>query len=348
VHPVRFTATDDGGSDSEQIRIYVGSVGEGTNAAGIPPSLADWMVPILNVWADSAQNVSTVTWSSVTGVTYDVFFSDDLYSTGMTWQVLASNVQAQAVQRALADTGLAASAPRRFYGVTLPGDTPGMQNVWGVYRRVISGAGYTLTAPPLSGDRRFDGEFGAALAAVLDGDDGGVGDLTGDEVAVLETNGMWRALYLDTAGVWREDGGAASTYDLPPGAGFYVRRMQGSDARVTFTGPTGMPGTRTNRLSTGYSVFGPAVAGSADAIALLEAGSAGGPQGAASEELADLMIIRKPDGRWQRLMRVAGWGPAEDGRWVDIETRQILSTLDIEPGEAVLYFRAGSDMEVTF
>lgn len=348
VHPVRFTASDGSLSDEEQVKIYVGAIGESLNSNGIPESLEDYAVRITDLFARSDLGTSTVKWESVQGILYDVYYSDHALSSGMVWQALATNVEASAAEESISDDALGLATPRRFYEVPLRGDTPGVNEVWGLFRESID-VGYELVAHPLRSDRRFDGDLGEQLAAALAGDDAGAGDQLGDEIFIRETNGTWRVLYLDTSNTWREAGGAASTYELAPGAGFFICRHGSSNATVTLSGPVGDPYSQTNSIVPGYNIAGWAKGGSVDLIEVVDGAVSGSPVGGATEETADLLIIEKPDGRWQRLMYADGWGAPHDGNWIDLDTGSAV-TPQADPGQAVYYFRQGGsgNMEVVF
>jgi hypothetical protein len=349
VYPVIFTASDGGLSDAEMVKIYAGRSGEAVDAQGIPESLTNWGPDIVEVAAASAQPGAIVRWNSVPGIPYSVYYSDLAFSPSMTWQSLTSSVQAQAGVEQVFDASLATGRMSRFYQVEVAGDAPNLGGVWGVIRKSIPAASYTMAAAPLRMDRRFDGALGDALAEVLDGDDGGGGDMAGDEIYIRESNGVWRTLYLDASRVWREAGGAASTYELPPGHGFFVARHQVAPARITFTGRVGNDGSQTNAVHPGWNILSFSEGRASAPAALLAAASNGGPVGSIVEEAADLLVLQRPDGAWQRLAHVEGWGPPYDGTWVDLDTGAVTNP-QLEPGQSFYYFRQESagPMNVTF
>ncbi len=338
VHLVRFSATDGQYTDWEVVKIYVGHAGESL-CNGVPCSLAEWRVTIKDLVARTSSANATVLWDSVAGVPYEMYYSDQPFASGMTWSRSGSSQTGVGAEQSAADGDLGVQRERRFYRLVVAGDSPDTNGVWGVIRRPIS-SGYTMMAPPLAVDRAFNGGMGAALAEVLTGDDGGLGDGVGDEVYVLQANGMWRALYLDSQKVWREASGTASTYNMPAGLGFFLVRRSGTGATVTFSGPVGNTGTSTNRLVAGWNLIGPSEGKDLPLKATLAGAN---PRGADSEEQADQLVMQNADGSWRRLMYVQGWGAPYDGNWFDLRTFQIVSTNEMfRPGEAYYYYRQPS------
>jgi hypothetical protein len=184
--------------------------------------------------------------------------------------------------------------------------------------------------------------MGRMLAETLSGDDAAAGD----KVLILQPGGAWRTLYLDSQKVWRESGGAVSTYELPAGAGFFVERKSGSAAKITFTGPVGNDGTKTNRLQTGWNMIG---LSEGKSLSVKETFAGANPVGSATEEQADLVVLQNPDGSWRRLIYIQGWGAPYDGNWFDLQTFQVV-TQKLEPGAAYYYYRqsSGGATEVKF
>ena len=160
--------------------------------------------------------------------------------------------------------------------------------------------GYTLMAPPVRSDRRFDGEMGAALAEMLQGANGGIGS-GGDEIYLLQPNASWVILYLNAAGKWCEANGTASSRALPPGQGFWVARHAGTSARLTFAGPVGNDGSQSVALQPGFNLIGLSEGRDLPLTATLATAN---PQGGTWEEVADQIVIQNPDGSWRRLMYV--------------------------------------------
>lgn len=344
VHLVRFAATDGAYTDWEVVKIYVGHAGEAL-CDSLPCSLKDWKVNIKDLAALTSSGNATVLWDTVNGVPYETFYSDQPFGAGMSWNKIGETRQGQGFEASMADSSLDANRDRRFYCVVVAGDAPASNGVWGVIRRGV-GVGYTMISPPLAMDRKFNGDLGRSLAEVLTGNDGGVGDNTGDEVYVLQADGSWRALYLDSNKAWRESNGTVSTYEVPAGAGFFVARQTAGNVKFTFTGPVGNQGDKSIAIQPGWNLLGlsegvelPLNQVLGDSVAV----------GGTSEEDADVLVIQNVNGSWRRLMRVEGWGAPYDGNWFDLSTFQIY-TNRLQPGDAYYYYRqpVSGSTEVNF
>lgn len=344
VYPVRFNATDGELNDWEIIKIYVGHPGEEL-CNGIPCSLKDWTVEIADLQSASTSGYSTVEWDSISGMYYDLYVSDSPYAEDMPWDMAGRVLSDDNGMRSVQDTELGTNRNQRFYKMVLAGETPDANNIWGVIRREVREAGYTMLSPPLRSDRRFDGEMGLALAEELQGNDGGIGS-GADEVYILEESGAWRTLYLDAGGTWREANGETSTYELPPGLGLWVARNAGTPARMTFTGPVGNDGTQSVTLQPGFNLIG---LSEGKELPITETLATANPQGGAVEETADQLVIQNPDGSWRRLMYIQGWGAPYDGNWFDLGTFQVVTPDEVlEPGAAYYYLRQGDETEVQY
>ncbi len=343
VHPVRFTASDAQYEVFRISRVYVGLEGEPlTN--GLPVSLVDWEPEIKDLWASSYTNLATVWWDSVQGMLYELYSVPDPFASNPTWQRVGARREGIGAAEDVVEN-VSTNDMRRFYRMVLAGEAPDERNVWGVIRRDVRPAGFTLVSPPVRTDRRFDGAMGAALAESLHGNDGGIGS-GADEIYILQANGSWRTLYLDASGTWREADGQASTYELPAGQGLWVARRAGSAARLTFTGPIGNDGTRTNRLVTGWNLIG---LSEGKELPLVQTLAGANPVSGGSEETADQLVIQNPDGSWRRLMYIEGWGAPYDGNWFDLKTFELVSTNEVfEPGAAYYYLRRGSPTDLEF
>jgi hypothetical protein len=344
VYPVRFIASDGALNDWEIVKIYVGHPGEALNARGIPESLGNWSVEIAELKSVSSSGNSTVQWDSVNGLYYDLYVSDNPYSGSMSWNRSSSTRPGSGFRESIQDAGLGTNRNYRFYKMVLAGDSPDTNKVWGVIRKNLA-PGYTMISPPVRTDRRFDGEMGFDLAEELQGRDGGIGS-GADEVYILQTNGTWRTLYLDAGGAWRESNGQESTYELPAGLGLWVARKTGTPARTTFTGPVGNDGTQAVTLQPGFNLIG---LSEGKNLPLAQTLATANPQGGAIEEIADQLVIQKPNGSWRRLMYVQGWGAPYDGNWFDLSTYQVVTTNEVlEPGAAYYYLRRGEATDVEF
>lgn len=285
-------------------------------------------------------------WNGETGVSYDLYAFNGEYGGSPRW-ILAAHEIDRAGTGCHVDSGaLPADVTRRYYQVVYAGQDPQTDGTWGAIRLTAAGAGYTPMAPPLRLDRRFDGEFGAALAAVLQGNNGGLGS-GADGVHVLQADGIWQSLYLDAAGVWRETTtGAASSYALPAGTGFWLARAGATPVQIAFTGPVGNDGTQTNRLVTDWNLIG--LSEGRD-LPLVQTLASAQPTGGARAATSDQLVIRNPDGTWRRLMYANGWGGVYAGKWFDLSSFEIVSTNEIlAPGAACYYLRRGSATNVRF
>lgn len=333
VYLLRFTADDGEFADWEIVKVYVGHAGESL-CGGIPCSLENWRVEIQDIQAQPTSGNATVRWDTVTGVTYDMYASDQNFGDGMVWSKIGATRLGTGARLDAADADLGTQKERRFYKVVVSGDSPDTNGVWGVIRSRVP-AGYSMISPPLVMDRRFDAALGHALASALVGHSGGAGDGVGDEVYIMQENGTWRILYLDGTSVWRETTGVASTYELPEGQGFFIARNAATAAQVTFTGPVGNTGTNRTTIRPGWNILGLSQGKDLPLSDMLGDGIA---HGGMYEEEADLLVLPNANGSWRRLMRVEGWGAPYDGQWFDLSTFQIY-TNNLIPGAAYYYYR---------
>jgi len=277
-----------------------------------------------------------VDWASVPGVVYDVYQSQSALGTGMTWTKVGTEAANSSRTRAVVP-----AVPEGYYRVIPAGMSPDQVEVWAVVKPEAD-PGYTLMSPGVRGDRGFDRELGTQLAAVLQGSASG----DQDRVHILQAGGSWRTLWLDENKVWREAGGAASTYELPAGSGFFVERKAGSSIQPVFVGPVGNDGTRSTTLQNGFNLIG---LSEGKDLPIKETFQAVGPQGGAVEETADQLVFQKANGAWRRLFYVQGWGAPYDGNWFDLSTFQIVAANEVlEPGQAYYYLRRGGAMPVSY
>jgi hypothetical protein len=349
IYPVKFTASDGTFTDSEQIRIYVGATGELTNAWGLPVSLADWGMPISNIVASSTQVGARIEWLAVPGIVYELWRSDDAFGPDMDWTRALSNYQASALNEYWNDPLLTTGMTRRFYQLVLDSETPWSNGTWGVMRSKVSGRAYTLVAPPLVYDRAFNGGLGRALSSALLRDNGGVGDGVGDDLSVLETNGMWRMFYVSSDGVIREASGQTSGYALPAGAGMVIARSSASSSTVTFVGSIGNTGNHQLTARPGWNLLALSEGRYLTLSEALAGAGNGGPQGGPAEDEADQVVLWEENGTGYWLMYVLGWGAPYDGHWVDTGTLQIRDPT-LRPGQVIYYFRqtVAGEMPVDF
>ena len=345
VWPVRFTASDGEFETFQVVRIYVGEPGEGVE--DVPASLAGWEPEVDDLLAQSLSGVATAEWKGVEGMLYDVYAIDDIPTNGVEWTLLRENVEGRGDGKAnhVDDTDLGTERMRRFYRLTLAGESPDHQGVWGVLRREIPPAATSLMSVPLRlADRRFAGRMGAALAECLEGSDEGPGT-GGAEVYLFDEAGGWVQLYLDTAGVWRDVGGTPTDAELAPGQGFWVVRSGSETVKATFAGRVGTVGEDSVVLHTGYNLVGVA---EGVAVSKPEALGRVAAQAGTSLETADSVILADADG-WRTLMFLEGAGEENGAAWVDVETSRVVGANErLEPGSAFFYLRRGQPTELAF
>ncbi len=303
-------------------------------------------VIITDVLARTSSGNSTVEWDVVIGQGYDVHSSDQPFvDEGMSWSRRGTVYTSPELYNYEDPVTDSSSVMRRFYQVTFKNEPAGTENAWGIIRRDAASGTFTLMSPPLRSDRRFDGRLGRMLAEQLQGNDDGLGG-AGDEVYVYQADGSWKTLYLDGQGIWREDDGSASAYELPVGVGYIVKRSVGSAARVTMTGPVGNDGTSAVTLRPGWNLIGLSEGRNLPLAATL---AGAGPVSDGAQENSDQLVLRDPNGTWRRLMYIQGWGAPYDGNWLDLSTFQIVTTNEmLEPGAAYYYLRQGSATEIQF
>jgi hypothetical protein len=358
VWPIGNLALDQ--TATAQIWVRAGVAGSITSRAAIAASVADAGEPgydqavcitrvlgpvaITNVSATTLSNVSTVEWNTVVGVGYDIYMHDGTFTDKPSWGEREGTMLASENLRHFLDESAASTVDARFYQVTFADNTPSPSNIWGLIRREAR-PGFTLMAPPLITDRRFDGELGRMLAEQLQGNDGGMG-AGGDEIYISNGGTGWRMLYLDAGKVWREANGDPCVYELPAGVGFWVARKSGTGVRITFTGQVGNEGTRTATLQPGFNLIS---LSEGKALPLKATFATANPVGADVEDAADQIVIQKANGSWRKLMYIQGWGAPYDGNWFDLTTFQIVPENEVlEPGAAYYYFRNGAATDVEF
>ena len=341
-HLVRFIATDsDALQGSAVMQLFVRGSGEETNASGVPASQTNWSVAITNIFIGSG-NTITVAWNAVEGIAYDVYRSYNTFGGGMGWQKVTgaeADSQVESVQ-----TG--AGSTQQFYQIVPAGFSPTSNGVWGLIKPVIKPGAFTMLSPPLQSDRAFAGAFGASLAAVLHGDDDGVTKPNGDEVFILESNGAWVNLYLDSHGVWRDEVGAVATQVLRTGQGVLVQRgaVSGTAPQPSFVGAVGNDGGSATTLSTGWNIIGLSEGKPVPLSTAFNDLPGGGSLNANWDEAeADLLVIMAPDGSWRRYQRMG------DNQWYDLRTLTP-ATISLTPGQAYYFLRqpAGGDLTVRY
>ena len=339
-YPVRVVANDGILTRATNILLYVRTVGETTNASGVPLSQTNWHVSITNLSVPAVGN-ATLVWASANGLTYDVYVSTNSYGRGaMTWTRVATEVLASGTQQSAS----VAAGVQKYFQVVPAGLAPSAANLWAVIEPDLV-PGFNLFAAPLSGsDLRLNGAFGTNLAAGLTGHNSGTGDHLGDELFILNPDASYSNLYLDVDGVWRTSGGAVATHQLLPGQGLVVLRNGGEIARPRFSGPVGNTLVRTNAIAVGNANLITFSEGKhltpASAFSNLASGV---PEGSYDENEADQLIFVDPDGSFRPVMRLP------DGTWLDLTTFQSAGYL-FTPGRAAFYIRqpVGGALEVRF
>jgi hypothetical protein len=289
-------------------------------------------VVITNLTIPTVGN-TTVKWVSVSGIAYDVYTSTNDYGAStMSWTKEIDSREA----RGPLDTGTVSSASAQKYVQVVPaGFTPGEANLWAAIKPTIY-PGYTLLSAPLTGsDLKMNGSFGTNLAAVLDGNNDGTGNGTGDEVFILNGDGSYSNLYLDATLVWRTSGGSAATHQLNPGQGLLVQRNTNTTAQPRFTGPVGNLLVQTNTIPTGASIVTFSEGRHLTPAQAFSSLVSGSPVGDYDEEFADLIIFVDPDGSFRPVQRLP------DGTWLDLKTFSTTGYL-FTPGRAAYYLRQTS------
>ncbi len=203
--------------------------------------------------------------------------------------------------------------------------------VWGVIKPTIP-AGFSMFAPPLVSDRKWDGQMGTNLAAALSGS---------DQVYVLN-GGTWTILHVDN-GVWKDELNAAYTTALNPGQGVYVKRNTGSSAQPSFSGPVGNTSTRTNVIAEGWNIIGYSEGKNLSVSTMFQSPASGTVVGNYDETLADQVIYPNANGTWRRLIRLP------NNTWYDYGVGGT-TTLTIKPGQGYYYYHQSGawDLEVRF
>lgn len=327
-YPVRFYSWNVGSPTNFVIvQIYVDNAGQ-PQTGGIWNSQTNWHVAITNLMVPASGN-ATVVWASAEGITYDLYSSTAPIGGGATWTKVVSGQEADGV---LATASVSAAGSMRFYQVVPQGATRQDRGVWGVVRPAIS-SGIALLSPPLQGDRRFDGTFGAQLAAAVP---------TGTKVHIMtDPTPNWQTLQRNGSGQWlTSPGGAVYATPLGDGQAFFIEGASGSTP--VFSGPVGNDGTAQQAIEVGFNLLGLSEGkGLAVGSAFADATMAPDPVGNSNDQLADQIILQNSDGSWRRLVRLS------TGVWYDLTTRANAS-LTLLPGQAYYYIRRDTDAAVDF
>jgi len=274
---------------------------------------------------------STLSFSATPGVVYKVLYTDSTDPTAGSW------TQQSTIESGSANASVTVTEANRRYFQIVPeaGSASSDESVmWGVIKPTVA-QGYTMMSPPLKGNRDLHGEFGAALAAGLTGDNNGTADRM-----IVRNGGGWREFYLHGSGVWFEDGSPV-TYTLAEGQGFYLYRNDSAPATLRFSGQVGnqsaSPASVT--INTGWNIVGPSK-GKNRSFSQVASGIPGATAGW-GEDSADLIVIDEGSSGWRRIMRYQGGG------WLDLKTFSLSPSVTIEPGEAMYYYRQNADGSTT-
>ena len=329
-YAVTLTATDsDPLATSITFVIHVGQQSD-TVSGGVPSSQTNWSVTITNLVVPTSGN-ATVVWTSVDGVQYDVYSSTLPIGGGASWSKVVS---AQAADGVLATASVSAAGSMIFYQVVPQGATRTDRGVWGVVKPTLGA--FSMLAPPVSSDRRFDGAFGAALADAVP-----VGTLV--HIMTPGVNPSWgTTLRRNAIKQWMIDPGGVVPYSTPlaDGAAFFGEGASGSIP--VFAGAVGNAGTNDITLSEGYNLVGLSEGKALSASTAFSASSmSADPVGSGNEALADQIILQNSNGSWRRLVRVS------TGVWIDMSTGQQAS-VTLMPGQAYYYLRRDGSSTVNF
>jgi uncharacterized repeat protein (TIGR01451 family) len=331
-YPVRFYSYNETKATSSVVTvIYVGN-GEANDPQGVPLTQTNWHVVITNLMVTSSGN-ATVVWTAVDGVTYDLYSSTLPIGGGASWGKLVDGQEAYGVQ-ATASVSSADSGGMRFYQVVPQGAARTDRGVWGVVRPAIP-AGFSMFAPPLESDLKFNGALGTNLAAVLPPQ---------TYIYLLNPGGdSWKTLYRHATNLeWiDQDTGQPYAVPLDPGQGFFISNP-GGNAVPVFTGQVGNDGASQNTLKTDFNIIGLSegkgfTAGTAFSASTMSPP----PEGSYNDEMADQVVLLDSSGTWRRLIR------RPTGIWYDTVTRGS-SSLILMPGQAYYYIRRNSDSTVSF
>jgi autotransporter-associated beta strand protein len=345
-YPIRITATDSENLTTSLVfLVYIGSSGEpNNNTTNPPPSQTNWFIRITNLEVPVSGN-ATVEWSSVVGMTYDVYSSTGAPGSGSAW---STSVVEQLAAGLVETADVVAAGSMRFYQVVPHGLSRTDRGVWGIVRPSIP-ANVSFMSVPLEGNRDFGGTFGDEMAASLTtagtkiyimepgaGVDGSV-DGNGDPVDTLD----WIILERTVSG-WERFGGGALPV-LNAGQGFLVNNIGGS-ASPTFSGPVGNTGTQTITLAggtlsnPGFNIIG---ISEGKAVAASTAFDAISVVGSFDENQADQVVIMDP---FRRLIR------RSDGTWYDTGRPNNSGETDLKllPGQAYYYIRRGAGADLDF
>lgn len=270
--------------------------------------------------------LSSLSFSAKPGVVYKVLYTDNADPTAGSW------TQQGTVESGNANASVAVTeSSRRYFQIVPEGGSASSDErvMWGVIKPTVS-QGYTMMSPPLKGNRDLHGEFGAALADGLTGNNNG----TADRIMV-RSGGGWREFYLHGSGSWYENGSPVS-YTLTEGQGFYLYRNESTPATLRFSGQVGNQSESpvTISINTGWNIVGPSQ-GKNISFNSIVSGIPGASAGW-DETSADMIILDEAPAGWRRIMRYSGGG------WYDLKAGTFSPSITIQPGKAMYYYRKTS------
>lgn len=328
-YPVTFTAIDSESlTNRKTMTLFVGSTDEIiSDPTKPPPSLSDWAVPITNVAPVSGSDFKII-WGTNPQVGYDVYKTTN-FPAGP-WVLVDEDLNTADVSNELT---IAHSGEKTYIQVVPSGTTPGTRGVWSVMTPTIP-TGYSMQAPPIQSDGRFDGELGNALAAALP---------AGTEILVMSggANPSWTTLRLTADDRWVVDGTDDEyTTPLPAGQGYYINRPSGSDKPV-FSGPVGNTGASSINLQSGYNMVGISQGKTMAASTAFESAT---PVGSYTASSADQVYVLNTNGSWRILTR------RPNGTWRDnaLPANATNTTLQLTPGQSYYYIRRGDESTLSF
>lgn len=328
-YPVTFTAIDSESlTNRKTMTLFVGNTDEIiSDPTKPPPSLSDWAVPITNVAPVSGSDFKII-WGTNPQVGYDVYKTTN-FPAGP-WVLVDEDLTTADVSNELT---IAHSGEKTYIQVVPSGTTPGTSGVWSVMTPTIP-TGYSMQAPPIQSDGRFDGELGNALAAALP---------AGTEILVMSggANPSWTTLRLTADDRWVVDGTDDEyTTPLPAGQGYYINRPSGSDKPV-FSGPVGNTGASSINLQSGYNMVGISQGKTMAASTAFESAT---PVGSYTASSADQVYVLNTNGSWRILTR------RPNGTWRDnaLPANATNTTLQLTPGQSYYYIRRGDESTLSF
>lgn len=342
-YPIQFSATDGVTTNHRVVLVYVAGVGE-TLSNGVPVSQIGWSPTILDVERPNVSQARVI-WQAASGLTYTVFYSDNLPNVEtMTW---TAHANVYATNSTVSFAVPSVSEERRYFQVAPVGQTPSERNLWSAQRRPIQPGLQMYSIPLPMQDRTLTGEVGQILSAVLNA--AGLFN-NADKIHIVEPDASVRTFWLRLVSgdkVWYEDASPVTTYALPAAQGMFIERKVGTTAIPEFIGPVGNFNTKSVDLVEGYNLISLSEGRGLTILNAFNNLASGSPSSYANGDmlLADQVITEASPGVWIIFWRTsAGW----------VKWSSSGATLDngyiLMPGRAYYYLRrtGQGDMEVKF